>query len=111
MPVSQGNFSAGPVGLSLVAWVMFRGATGAVVASSGISSVARASAGTYTVTFTTVRPNTDYLTIVTGEAQTVFPADPWSFSAGSKGSANFAAFAHNGSVAADPSIMHVAIYA
>jgi hypothetical protein len=47
------------------AWVSFAGATGTIGASGNIASVSRASAGVYTVTFTTAMPDTNYTVSVT----------------------------------------------
>jgi hypothetical protein len=110
MAVSQGNFSSGPVGLTLVAWVLFRGATGAVVASSGISGVSRTAAGTYTVTFTSARPNTDYLPVVTlDQPHTSTQFCPGT---GAKAVGSFGITMNSeGYPAADASMVHVAVYA
>lgn len=42
------------------AWVNFTGATGGVNASFNVSSVTRASAGNYTINFTTAMPDANY---------------------------------------------------
>lgn len=47
------------------AWVSFTGSTGAILAGSNIASVVRNSTGTYTITFATAMPNTNYSVLVT----------------------------------------------
>ena len=47
------------------AWVSFTGSTGAILAGSNIASVVRNSTGTYTITFATAMPNTNYAVMVT----------------------------------------------
>lgn len=47
------------------AWVSFTGSTGAILAGSNIASVVRNSTGTYTITFATAMPNTNYSVMVT----------------------------------------------
>lgn len=47
------------------AWVSFTGSTGAILAGSNIARVARNSTGTYTITFATAMPNTNYSVMVT----------------------------------------------
>lgn len=60
MPMSQGNVFSGPVGLQCKAWAVFAGATGVISKSENIASIVRTDVGTYTVTFTTAMPNTQY---------------------------------------------------
>jgi hypothetical protein len=45
------------------AWVQFAGASGTIAGSFNISSITRASAGQYTVNFTTAMPNANYCAI------------------------------------------------
>lgn len=47
------------------AWVSFTGSTGAILAGSNVASVVRNSTGTYTITFATAMPNTNYSVMVT----------------------------------------------
>lgn len=48
-------------------WVNFNGATGAPRGTRNVSSVTRNNPGDYTVSFTTALPDTNYVTVVTGE--------------------------------------------
>lgn len=64
MGVSQGNFSAAPAGLNLVAWAFLKGSDGSIIKSSGIASSTRSGLGTYDLTLTVPRANTNYLVIV-----------------------------------------------
>lgn len=106
MGVSQGNFSAGPVGLTLVGWALFTGA-GVLVKSSGISGVVRNSAGVYTVTFTAARANTNYKMDVSIDTSTTYTG--WSYGVG-KATANCTISCTDGSIYTDPIHVHVAVY-
>lgn len=60
MPVS--NIAGGGVpGLRLLAWVLFNGATGAIVSQFNVSGVSRAAVGDYTITFANAMANTQYV--------------------------------------------------
>jgi hypothetical protein len=48
MPISQGNFSSGPFGLTMRAWGLLNGLTGALISGQGVASSARVSAGNFT---------------------------------------------------------------
>lgn len=57
LALSSGVLS-GPIGIR--AWVKFTGSTGAILASSGVTSVTRHSAGSYTITLTATAPSANY---------------------------------------------------
>lgn len=67
MAVSQGNFSSGPVGLTLKAWGMINGTTGAIVSQSGFATFTRSAAGSYPFTFSAAAANTNFLVVATAE--------------------------------------------
>ena len=59
-PPQFNDGSGTQVGTLCRAWVSFTGSTGAKLASFNVSSITRASAGVYTVTFTNAMPDTNY---------------------------------------------------
>lgn len=61
MPLSQGNFSAGPVGIELKAWALVNPATGAIVSGIGFDSVTRTSAGIWAFALTNALPHSQYI--------------------------------------------------
>ena len=69
MALSQGNVSLGPTGLTLLAWAVINGDTGAIIKGSNISAATHTGGtGLYAVTFTAAVPNANY--IVTSEPST-----------------------------------------
>lgn len=108
MGVSQGNFAAGPAGLQLVAWALVNGATGAMVKGSGFASTSRGSVGSYTLTFTAARANTNYFVESSVNGSPTYPG--WTFGAGAKAVGSFPFFTTDGSTFADPPHFHVAVY-
>lgn len=65
--VSQGNFSAGPVGLKLVAWAMVDN-TGALIKGQGIASASRTAAGQFSVTYTAARATNRAIPVITQQS-------------------------------------------
>ncbi len=59
----SGGVLNGPIGIR--AWVKFTGATGAILASSGVTSVTRHAAGSYSIVQTTAAPSADYFVSIT----------------------------------------------
>lgn len=57
------TWAAPPAGAK--AWVAFTGSTGVILASSGVSSVARSAAGRYVVNFSSAFANANYVGVVT----------------------------------------------
>jgi hypothetical protein len=64
MPLSQGSVSNGPNGLTLKAWVLFDGITGARVSGSvNATATARGSAGVYSITLSGGGVDTDLVIV------------------------------------------------
>ena len=61
MALSQGNFSSGPAGMTLKAWVLLDGSTGNNLKSFNVNTVTRNSAGRYTITFLAVMAGVNYV--------------------------------------------------
>ncbi len=61
MPGTSGQTFGALPGLQLRAWVLFAGATGAVVKQSGVSSVTRSSPGAYAVNLASAMPDTNII--------------------------------------------------
>lgn len=64
MPMSQGNFSSGPVGLTLKAWGLINGTTGTLVKSNGLATFTRSGSGSYPFTFSAAAADANYLVVV-----------------------------------------------
>lgn len=64
MPLSQGSVSNGPNGLTLKAWALINGATGARIAGSvNATATGRGAAGVYTVTLSGGGVTTDLVIV------------------------------------------------
>ena len=59
------NTGGDPLYYAARAWVNFNGNTGAIRASSGVSSVVRNSTGRYTITFSPAMPDANYCVLAT----------------------------------------------
>jgi hypothetical protein len=97
------------------AWVNFLGSSGAVSASGNVSSVTRASAGKYTVNFTTAIVDANYAVEVTaGNSSGTGQTYGQDFAASAPATGSVAIYcATNGVGAADPASsgrMHVVIF-
>lgn len=54
------QFAAGGGDFPIVAWCIFNGTNGTIIAGKNIASVVRNAAGDYTISFSAARPNTNY---------------------------------------------------
>ena len=109
MGMSQGVVSGGMPGLTLKAWAIFNGTTGALIGGNGISSVTRAAAGDYTPIFTSAQPDTNYVVTVNfGNGE-----DSWVRTTTAKTTANFRLLTYSSaalSVTADYTPIHFAVW-
>lgn len=64
MALSQGNVSSGPFGLTMRAWGLINGATGALVSGQGMAGSSRSSAGNYAFTLSSALASTSVLVVV-----------------------------------------------
>ena len=113
MPMSQGNFSNGPVGLQLKAWALFNSA-GVCVKSEGCTG---SGGGTgVTLTFTTAMANTNYLvdTSLNAMGKTADYSGVYEFTVSGKTTASVSVKPHldaNPTSGLMPDMLHVAVYA
>lgn len=109
MPLQQQNNISRFEGLTLRAWVMFVGTTGAIVKSSNVSGVVRNSTGNWTITFTNAMSSANYA-YDSATWDTTSAYNLITTTAGTRLAASLQLVRTEGGGAVDPEFMYAAVY-